>query len=90
MAQAQEALAGQPDPFDAPSVSGFIGAVNAFLGSVGHLPYAEDWLRTMSREDRHSVKMFTDSVWHWAENMLRMIESERLTVIQGEGAVGGE
>ena len=88
--QAQEAMAGQADAYEGPSVSGFIGAVNAFLATSGHLPYAEDWLRTLSRDDRKSVKMFTDSIWHWAENMLKALEADRLVVIPGEGAVSGE
>ena len=85
--QAQEAMAGQADAYEGPSVSGFIGAVNAFLATSGHLPYAEDWLRTLSRDDRKSVKMFTDSVWHWAENMLKALEADRLVIIPGEGAI---
>lgn len=88
--QAQEAMAGQADAYEGPSVTAFIGAVNRFLAEAGHLPYAEDWLRTLSRDDRKSVKMFTDSVWHWAENMLRALEADRLVVIPGEGAVSGE
>lgn len=88
--QAQEAMAGEPDPFEGPTVSGFIGSVNTFLATSGHLPYAEEWLRTLSRDDRKSVKMFTDSIWHWAENMLKALEADRLVVIPGEGAVSNE
>jgi len=88
--QAQEAMAGQADAYEGPSVSAFIAAVNRFLAEAGHLPYAEDWLRAMPREDRKSVRMFTDSIWHWAENMLKALEADRLVVIPGEGAVSGE
>lgn len=88
--QAQEAMAGEPDPFDGPTVSGFIGAVNTFLAASGHLPYAEEWLRTLSPDDRRSVRMFADSIWHWSENMLKALEADRLVVIPGEGAVSNE
>lgn len=89
--QAQEAMAGQPEPFGGPSVGGFVGAVNTFLAAAGHLPYAEDWLRGMDREDRKNVKLFTDSVWHWAENMEKALDQAgRLMVFPGEGAVSGE
>ena len=88
--QAQEAMAGEPDPFEGPSVSGFIGSVNTFLAASGHLPYAEEWLRTLSPDDRRSVRMFADSIWHWSENMLKALEADRLVVIPGEGAVSNE
>ena len=88
--QAQEAMAGEADCYEGPSVSGFIGAVNTFLAASGHLPYAEDWLRALSPDDRRSVRMFADSIWHWAENMLRALEADRLVVIPGEGAVSNE
>ena len=88
MRQAQEALSGQADAFEGPSVPGFVGAVNAFLGAAGHLPYAEDWLRMMSREDRKNVALFTNSVWHWAEQMLKALDqADRVTVFPAEGAV---
>lgn len=88
--QAQEAMAGQAEPFEGPSVEAFLAAVNAFLAAAGHLPYAEDWLRSLGKDDRRAVKMFADSVWHWAESMLKAVEADRLTVIPGEGAVSGE
>ena len=88
--QAQEAMAGEPDPYEGPSVSGFIGSVNTFLAASGHLPYAEEWLRTLSPDDRRSVRMFADSIWHWSENMLKALEADRLVVIPGEGAVSNE
>ena len=88
--QAQEAMAGEPDPCEGPSVTSFLGAVNSFLAASSLLPYAEEWLRTLSRDDRKSVKMYTDSIWHWAENMLKALEADRLVVIPGEGAVSGE
>ena len=88
--QAQEAMAGQADPYEGPSLDSFLSAVNAFLGACGHLPYAEDWLRSLGKDDRRAVKMFADSVWHWAESMLKAVEADRLAVIPGEGAVSGE
>lgn len=88
MRQAQEALSGQADAFEGPSVPGFVGAVNAFLGAAGHLPYAEDWLRAMPREDRKNVSLFTNSIWHWAEQMLKALDqADRVTVFPAEGAV---
>ena len=92
LAQAQQALDGQADEgFEGPTVSGFIGAVNVFLASAGHLPYADDWLRAMGREDRHSVKLFADSIWHWAEQMEKAIDqADRVMVFPAEGAVSGE
>lgn len=88
--QAQEAMAGQPDPYEGPSVISFVSACNRFQAETGQLPYAEDWLRTLCPEDRRSVRMFTDGIWHWAENMLKALEADRLVVIPGEGAVSGE
>ena len=89
--QAQEALAGEAEPFGGPSVAGFVSAVNAFLGAAGHLPYAEDWLRAMPREDRKNVKLFADSVWHWAESMEKALDqADRMLVFPAEGAVSGE
>lgn len=88
--QAQEAMAGQPDPYEGPSVISFVSACNRFQAETGQLPYAEDWLRTLSPDDRRSVRMFTDGIWHWAENMLKALEADRLVVIPGEGAVSGE
>ena len=88
--QAQEAMAGQAEPYEGPSVEAFLAAVNTFLAAAGHLPYAEDWLRSLGKDDRRAVKMFADSVWHWAESMLKAVEADRLTVIPGEGAVSGE
>lgn len=88
--QAQEAMAGQPDPYEGPSVISFVSACNRFQAETGQLPYAEDWLRTLCPEDRRSVRMFTDGIWHWAENMLKALEADRLVVIPGEGAVSNE
>lgn len=88
--QAQEAMAGQPDPYEGPSVISFVSACNRFQAEAGQLPYAEDWLRTLCPEDRRSVRMFTDGIWHWAENMLKALEADRLVVIPGEGAVVSE
>ena len=88
--QAQEAMAGQLDPYEGPSVISFVSACNRFQAETGQLPYAEDWLRTLCPEDRRSVRMFTDGIWHWAENMLRALEADRLVVIPGEGAVSCE
>ena len=88
--QAQEAMAGEADPYEGPSVISFVSACNRFQAETGQLPYAEDWLRTLCPEDRRSVRMFTDGIWHWAENMLKALEADRLVVIPGEGAVSGE
>ena len=60
--QAQEAMAGEPDPYEGPNAINFISAVNRFMSEASQLPYAGDWLRDLDRNDRKNVKLFTDTI----------------------------
>ena len=87
VAAAQEAMPRETEePFEGVNVIRFVESVNAFLSACGHLVYAVDTLRTFSREDRQHFRMFTDSVWHWAENMEKALdEADQRGMIPAEG-----